>query len=145
MPSAAAEIERWWPDVDALALRDAVTSGPIALAAPGTFADHAPVHLLTTEAGAAGFVEHGWVGRRVRVGGEVVLRVTDPSPRCVVPTLPQGGFSPDPGLLRAVVAHGRAPIPALGRHVFSGAEAYAVVEQGGTVRRGDRVAVDRDG
>ena len=43
------EIERYWPDVDGLALRDTVTSNVIGRGAPpGTFFDYAPLHLLTS-------------------------------------------------------------------------------------------------
>lgn len=170
---AGAEIDRYWPDIDGLAARDAVTAGPLARAAPpGTFFDHAPLHLPTTAtlrrlrelapegdfdpsrfrpnllvelpADATGFVERDWVGRRRLVGDAVRLRVTDPSPRCVVTTLPQAGLPRDLGILRTVVAHGRAPIPALGGHALPSAGVYAVVERGGTVRRGDPIRLAAD-
>ncbi|HEX6540560.1 MAG TPA: MOSC N-terminal beta barrel domain-containing protein [Ktedonobacterales bacterium] len=48
-PPETPEIERYWPDVDGLALRDTVTSGAIGQGAPeGTFFDYAPLHLMTT-------------------------------------------------------------------------------------------------
>lgn len=169
-PPAAPEIEREWPDIDGLMLRATVTSGPIALGAPtGTFFDHGPVHLLTsatlkslrglypeglidarrfrpnlvlaTPPEVEGFVEHDWVGRMLAVGDTVRLRVTDPSPRCVVPTLPQGDLPRDLGILRAVVAHSRRAIPALGGAAMPSLGVYAAVEQGGMVRRGDPVRV----
>ncbi len=165
---AAAEIERYWPDVEGLQLRDAVTAGPIGLGAPtGTFFDYAPLHLLTTAtvdhlralqpAGrfearrfrpnlvvaptgeATGFVENGWIGRTLLIGDEVRLRVTDPTPRCVVPTLPQAGLPRDEGILRTVAKHNRPPVPALGGRELPAAGVYAVMEQGGTIRRGDAV------
>ena len=167
-PPAAAEMERYWPDVEGLQLRDAVTAGPIGLGAPvGTFFDYAPLHLLTTAtldrlralqpAGrfevprfrpnlvvaptgeATGFVENDWVGRTLLVGDEVRLRVTDPTPRCVVPTLPQVGLPRDEGILRTVAKHNRPPVPALAGRALPSAGAYAVVEQGGTIRRGDTI------
>ena len=167
-PPAAAEMERYWPDIDGLQLRDAVTAGPIGLGAPvGTFFDYAPLHLLTTAtldrlralqpAGrfevprfrpnlvvaptgeATGFVENDWVGRTLLVGDEVRLRVTDPTPRCVVPTLPQVGLPRDEGILRTVAKHNRPPVPALAGRALPSAGAYAVVEQGGTIRRGDTI------
>ena len=49
-----------------------------------------------------GFPEHGWVGRQVAVGTEVVLRVTAPMPRCVMVNLPQEDLPADPDLLRLV-------------------------------------------
>lgn len=170
----AAEMERYWPDIDGLLARDKVTAGAIALGAPaGSFFDHAPIHLLTTAsldrlrasypsgrfaarrfrpnllvapaADANGFVENAWVGRTLLVGEEVRLRVTDPSPRCVVTTLPQADLPRDLGILKAVVAENRAPIPALGGHELPSLGVYVVVERGGTVRRGDPIRLAEDG
>ncbi len=169
---SGAEIERYWPDIDGLAVRDAVTSGAIGFGAPpGTFFDYAPVHILTTATldrlralyptgqvdvrrfrpnlvvalvgGAEGFVENTWVGRTVLIGDSLRLRVTDPAPRCVVPTLPQADVPRDMGILRAVVAHNRPPIPALGGARQPSLGVYAVVEQGGTMRHGDPIRVVR--
>ncbi len=43
------EIDRYWPDVEGLALRDMVTTNKLGQGAPfGTFFDYAPLHLLTT-------------------------------------------------------------------------------------------------
>jgi uncharacterized protein YcbX len=168
----AVEIERYWPDVDGLALRDTVTSGPIGLGAPGNpFVDYAPVHLLTTASlarlhalypaghvdmrrfrpnlvvelagGEAGFVENDWVGRTLLIGDDVRLRVSDPTPRCVVPTLPQADLPQDVGILRAVAAHNRPPIPALGGVLQPSLGVYASVEQPGQIQRGDPVRLIR--
>jgi len=168
VPPDEPEIEREWPDIDGLNLRATETSGPIALGAPpGTFFDYAPLHLLTTGTldhlralypegridarrfrpnvllatppGVVGFIENDWVGRPLAIGDEVRLRVTNPSPRCVVPTLPQADLPRDLGILRAVVAHNRPAIPALDGVTQPSLGAYAVVERGGTIRRGDPV------
>jgi uncharacterized protein YcbX len=147
-------LEEYWPDLEGLAHRDAVTDESLP---PGTFFDLAAVHLLTTATldrlrelyppgrfevrrfrpnvvvasdGAAGFVEQGWVGRTLALGDEVQLQVTGPCPRCVMTTLPQADLPRDPGILRTAVRHG-------GGHVG----VYARVLQGGTVRRGDAVRV----
>lgn len=163
-----AEIERYWPDIEGLALREAVTSGQIGRGAPaGTFFDFAPLHLLTTAtlaqlnalypAGrfdarrfrpnlvitltddAAGFAENAWVGRTLLIGDEVRLRITDPSPRCVVTTLPQGDLPQDLGILRTIAAHNRPAIPTLGGATVPSAGVYGVVERGGLIRRGDGI------
>jgi uncharacterized protein YcbX len=160
------QIERYSPDIEGLPLRGTLSAGAIGLGAPpGAFFDHAPVHLLTTATldrlralypaghfdarrfrpnlvvapvdGAAGFVEDAWVGRTLLVGDAVRLRVTDPAPRCVMTTLPQAGLPQDLGVLRAVAAHHRPPIPALGGAPLPSAGVYAVVERGGALRRGD--------
>lgn len=90
--------------------------------------DDGPVHLVTTASLAAlarhhgrdvdvrrfrpnlvidtgdvdGFVEQGWLGRRVAVGDDVLLAVVAPMPRCVMVTQPQRDLPPDEGLLRRV-------------------------------------------
>lgn len=167
-PPPAPEIERYWPDVDGLALRDTVTSGAIGQGAPqGTFFDYAPLHLLTTATLAylrtlypqgqvdarrfrpnlvievpeplEGFVENTWVGRILQIGKDVRLRVTTPTPRCVVPTLPQGELMEDIGILRAVAQHNRPPVPALEEARLPCLGVYASVERSGVIRRGDTV------
>jgi uncharacterized protein YcbX len=149
-------LEEYWPDLEGLAHRGAVTDEAMP---PGTFFDVAAVHLLTTatldrlralyppgrfevrrfrpnvavacgDAGA-GFVEQGWVGRTLRLGGQVRLQVTSPCSRCVMTTLPQADLPRDPGILRAAVQHSGGQVGV-----------YARVLQGGTVRRGDAVRVE---
>lgn len=86
--------------------------------------DEGPVHLVTTasldhaggahghpvdarhlrpnlviETAGTGFVEETWIGRRVRIGADVVLAVRSAMPRCVMVTLPQVGVPADRGLL----------------------------------------------
>lgn len=170
----APKIERYWPDVDGLALRDTVTSGAIGQGAPeGTFFDYAPLHILTTASLAAlaavyppgqidfrrfrpnlviatppqveGFAENAWVGGTLLLG-EVRLRVTNPVPRCVVPTLAQDDLGADNleadiGILRAIAAANRPAVPALGGARVPCLGVYATVERGGAVRVGDAVQV----
>lgn len=168
-PPAVAEIERYWPDVEGLALRDTTTSGKIGQGAPsGTFFDHAPLHLMTTSTLAhlgalypsgqvdarrfrpnlviglpdtepLGFAENAWVGQFLQIGRELRLRVTDPTPRCVVPTLPQGELTEDIGVLRAVAQHNRPPVPALGGARMPSLGVYASIEQEGKCHAGDEV------
>jgi uncharacterized protein len=146
-------LEEYWPDIEGLDLRDAVTDESLP---DGTFFDVATVHLLTTATldrfrevypagrfevrrfrpniviqtppGEASFVEGGWVDRTLAIGDEVRLKVTLDCGRCVMTTLPQADLPRDPGILRAAAQHNDA-------HVGI----YAEVEQGGSVRRGDVV------
>jgi uncharacterized protein len=167
-PPLAPEIERYWPDVDGLALRDTTTSGEIGQGAPsGTFFDYAPLHLVTTATlahlrtlypcgqvdarrfrpnlvievpdEAQGFVENTWVGQTFQLGQNVRLRVTDPTPRCVVPTLPQGELVEDIGVLRAVAQHNRPSVPALAGAHLPCLGVYASVEREGVIHLGDAV------
>ncbi|KDN82578.1 MOSC domain-containing protein [Kitasatospora cheerisanensis] len=123
-------------------------------AAPGSFFDFAPLHLVTTAslAGAAAvryrpnlvldvdaepFAENAWVGRELTVGRELRLRLIAASPRCAVPTLAHGPLPADPEALRRPARlnrveplPGMSPLPCLG--------VYAQVLTPGTVELGDR-------
>ena len=107
----------------------------------GRFSDYAALHLITTATmarlaelrpeskfnarrfrpnvtiatpeGQAGFVENDWVGREIAIGDEVRLRISDPTPRCSVPTLAQRDLKKDPQLLRTIVEHNTLPVPVL--------------------------------
>ena len=59
-------------------------------------------NLLLDTSDADGFVEQGWLGRRVAVGDAVMLEVVAPMPRCVMVTQAQRDLPPDDGLLRRV-------------------------------------------
>lgn len=144
------------------------TEAPIAGAAPpGTLFDYASVHVLTTatlrslhaaypqgkftvqrfrpnlvvECGdEAGFVENAWLGRRLTIGPEVVLRVSIPCPRCVMTTLPRTDLPHDPGILRTAAQTNRLDLGELGRLPCVGV--YADVIKPGRIRCGDPVRVD---
>ncbi|HLY58795.1 MAG TPA: MOSC domain-containing protein [Stellaceae bacterium] len=119
----------------------------------GTFFDVWPLHFLTRATLAAlqaeapgsridvrrfrpnfvidvaesGFVEQGWVGRRIRVG-EVLVEVPAPCPRCVITTLQQADLPKEPQIMRAIV---RAANQNIG--------AYGSVIEPGRIRLGDPV------
>jgi uncharacterized protein len=134
-------------------------------APPGTsFVDFAPLHLLTTatldriaelspyrrahlvryrpnvviRTGAAGFTENDWLGRDVRIGDDVVLRVIARTPRCAVPTLAHGGLPRDAEALRVLARHNRVrPMPDADPEPCAGV--YAEVLHPGRIRSGDAV------
>ena len=139
-------------------------------APPGTFVDFAPLHLLTTStlgriaelrpyqqarleryrpnvvirAEAAGFTENDWLGRDLRVGDELVLRVIARTPRCAVPTLAHGDLPRDAGALRVLARHNRIrPLPDLDPEPCAGV--YAEVLHPGRIRTGDAVRLIRRG
>jgi MOSC domain-containing protein len=86
-------------------------------------------------------VENAWVGHILAIGDEVRLRVTDPCPRCVMTTLPQGDLPRDLGILRAAADHNRVHIPFANQEMPS-VGVYAVVERGGRIRRGDQLRLE---
>ena len=139
-----------------------------ALMMAGRFSDYAAFHLITTATiarlsalgpgscfdprrfrpnivietgGAPGFVENDWVGRTLAIGTEVRLRVSDPTPRCSVPTLGQRGLARDPDVLRTIMARNRLPVALLDGEELPCAGVYAFVIEGGVVRGGDAVRV----
>jgi hypothetical protein len=154
-PSSGATAEEYWPDMAGLDYRDTVTDFEMPT---GTFFDIAVVHLLTTatvnhlralypqgrfevrrfrpnivvSAGGedAGFVENDWIGRTVAIGDNVRLAITEPCPRCVMITLPQGDLPKDSGILRTAAQHNAVNVGV-----------YASVASGGTIRRGDPVTL----
>ncbi|MDE0052418.1 MAG: MOSC domain-containing protein [Rhodospirillales bacterium] len=135
----------------------------------GRFSDYAALHLITTATmarlaalrpestftarrfrpnvtiatpdGETGFVENGWVGRELAIGDAVRLRISDPTPRCSVPTIAQKDMEKDPHVLRTIVEHNRLPVPLLDGESLPCAGVYAFVIQAGTVKRGDAVRV----
>lgn len=84
-------------------------------------------NLLVDTGPAAGFVEQGWTGRRVRVGG-AELEVTVGCPRCVMVTRGFADLDADPTILRTIV-----------RDVDQILGVYANVVRPGPVAEGDRV------
>jgi uncharacterized protein YcbX len=153
--SSAATAEEYWPDMPGLDYRDTVTDFEMPA---GTFFDIAVVHLLTTATinhlralypeGRSearrfrpnvvvstapedrGFAENDWIGRTVAIGGNVRLAITQPCPRCVMITLPQGDLPKDSGILRTAAQHNAVNVGV-----------YASVVSGGTIHRGDPVTL----
>jgi uncharacterized protein len=147
--------EEYWPDMAGLEHRDTVTDFEMPA---GTFFDIAVVHLLTTStidrlrelypqgrfearrfrpnivvstgSEDAGFVENDWIGHTVLIGDTVRLAITEPCPRCVMITLPQADLPKDSGILRTAAQHNAVNVGV-----------YASVINGGTIRRGDAVAL----
>ncbi|MFB9745131.1 MOSC domain-containing protein [Pseudonocardia sulfidoxydans] len=133
----------------------------IGMGTPGTtFVDYAPLHLITsatlaevgveplryrpnlvlqTPDGTPPFVENQWLGRELRIGDEIVLRVSVPTPRCSVPTLEHGDLPRSPRAVRTVLVRNRVDVPGFG--VLPCAGCYAEVEQGGTIHVGDEVTL----
>lgn len=164
---AAASLEQFWPEYEGQS-NEVSQEAMAGDAAVGTFFDYATLHLLTTSsinqlaahypqgrfevrrfrpnlvidtASQQGFTENAWVGKTVRIGDEVRLHITDPCPRCVMPTLAQGDLPKDNGIFSQGIAQNRVHVPFAGKDLPS-IGVYARVLAGGTVRRGDRVVVE---
>jgi uncharacterized protein YcbX len=171
--------EETWPDIEGLAPSEFIDStrvrtdegesvSDLALglaAAPGTFFDLAPIHLVTSSsldelaqrqpnsrfvvqrfrpnfvisAPADGFIENSWVGATLQLGSAATVSVMMPTMRCVMTTLAQGDLPEDRGVLRAATEHNRIEISGLGHWACVGA--YASVLTPGAVRVGDELTV----
>jgi MOSC domain-containing protein len=167
-PPAGASLDRAVPEAvlrDGIAAAVPATLIEIGAAAPpGTFVDFAPLHLITTATlaliaelspgrradleryrpnivigtGGSGFTENDWVGRELRIGGDLVLRVIARTPRCAIPTLSHGRLPRDTEALRVVARHNRvSPLPDVDPEPCAGV--YAEVLQPGRISTGDPV------
>jgi len=137
----------------------------------GRFSDYAAIHMLTDASlaelarlspgidfnagrfrpnlviaaapGLSGFVENDWVGRTVLIGDTIKLRISDPTPRCMIPTQAQhGGIEKDMKVVSTIVEHNRLPVPVLDNEELPCVGIYGFVLQGGNVRNGDTVRVE---
>lgn len=148
--------EEYWPDIDGLAQRDKITDETMP---SRTFFDVAVIHLLTTStinrlrelypegrfevrrfrpniviesaSEQKDFIENFWIGKKITVGEDIVLRVTGACTRCVMTTLPQDDLPRDLGILRTVARYNQV-----------NAGVYASVHRSGTIRRGDLVRLE---
>ncbi len=94
---------------------------------------------VIVDSGDDGFVENGWIGQGLTIGGTVRLNVAMPDPRCVMTTLAQDDLPGDTEVLRALVRHNRLDLGPIGQYPCAGV--YAVVGTPGTIRAGDRVSI----
>jgi len=148
--------EEYWPDIEGLAQREKVTDEPMP---PKTFFDIAVIHILTSStidhlrelypegrfevrrfrpnivvestSGENDFIENLWVGKKMVIGEETILKITGPCTRCVMTTLPQADLPRDLGILHTVAKYNQ---------VHAGV--YASVHRGGRIHRGDRVRLE---
>jgi uncharacterized protein YcbX len=148
--------EEYWPNIEGLAQRDKVTQEAMP---PEAFFDIAVIHLLTTStinrlrelypdgrfeirrfrpnivvetaSGEKDFIENLWIGKKVIIGEDIVLRINGPCTRCVMITLPQGDLPKDLGILRTVARYNQVNVGV-----------YASVLRGGTIHRGDLIQLE---
>ncbi|ULE35176.1 MOSC domain-containing protein [Mycobacterium sp. IDR2000157661] len=145
------------PDLAVLPMADLLKLGRYSTP-PGMFVDLAPIHVMTTTSLATIGAEVGedldvrrfrpnvlvtlddpdhelpesqWAGAQVTLGG-VDLKVISQTVRCVVPSRAQPGLDVDRRVTRAVAARAQRCLGV-----------YCTVGRSGTVRIGDRVAVER--
>ena len=154
--------EEYWPDIEGLAQREKVTDehmpsktffdiAVIHILTTSTinrlrelypegrfevrrFRPNIVVESAASSPGQKGFIENSWVGRKLTIGEDIMLKITGPCTRCVMTTLPQGDLPKDLGILRTVAKYNQVT-----------AGVYASVLHGGsdgTIRRGDPVRLE---
>lgn len=149
------------PQFECVSVEDADHADPAVVTVnmpKGTFFDSCVLHVLTTAtlrrlAGlypegrfdvrrfrpnvvidtgdAEGFVENDWIGRTIRLGNQVLLKVTEPCTRCIMTTLPQSELPRDVGILRTVA---KSNASSVGVRV--------AVLQGGWIQDGDALTIE---
>ena len=160
-----ASLEQYWPEYEG-ETSEISSEGIAGDAAAGSFFDYATLHILSTAtlkhlqqlypAGRlesrrfrpnlvidtgpeqTGFVENDWVGKTITIGS-VKLLVTDPCPRCVMPTLAQGDLHQDSRIMKTI-AQNTVHVPFAGKALPS-AGIYAKVIKAGTIQRGSPVTI----
>ncbi len=162
---ANANLEQYWPENDGQT-NEVTDEGVAAAAAPGTFFDYAPVHLLTTstinqlrrlypqgrfevrrfrpniviDTGTLeAFIENDWVGKTIKLGNDLHLEITSPCPRCVMTTLAQGDLPRDLGIFNKGIMQNSVHVPFAGKALPS-AGVYARVVAPGLAARGAAVS-----
>lgn len=121
-------------DLGSLHLLTTATLARLRDLSPGTTFDprrFRPNLIVQSPDGEEGFVENEWPGKIISIGDDVRIRVMMPTVRCVVTTYAQDDLPRDPQVLKTAAAHNSANVGV-----------YAMVEQGGTVRRGDVLRID---
>jgi uncharacterized protein YcbX len=160
-----AQLEQYWPEHEGQ--DNAISDETIAIDADaGSFFDYSPLHIITTatlselqqrypagrmearrfrpnliiasDAQQNGFIENEWVGKMLSIG-EVTLQITDPCPRCVMPTLAQGDLANDPKIMKTI-AENTVHVPFAGKALPS-IGVYAKVLQAGRIQRHDSVII----
>jgi uncharacterized protein YcbX len=119
-------------DLGSLHLLTTGTLAKLRELSPGTTFDprrFRPNMIVSTN-GEADFVENDWPGKTIAIGDDVRIKVMMPTIRCVVTTRAQDDLPNDPDVLKTAAAHNNANVGV-----------YALVEQGGVVRRGDEVRI----
>jgi len=121
------QLEEYSPDIDNHAVKGIIADAKMA---DNTFFDLGTIHIITTatisklkeiypkgdfninrfrpnividlDQNEIGFVENEWVGQKIAIGNEVVLKIKEHCPRCVMTTLEQHDISKDINILKTI-------------------------------------------
>ena len=101
-----------------------------------------PNLVIQTVSDITGFAENDWIGKTVVIGDSVRLNITDPTPRCSIPTLSNGTFPNDPKVLKTIVEHNMLEVPLLEDKVLPCTGIYGFLIQSGIVSTNDPVWIE---
>ena len=148
------QLEEYVADIDEIKQHNSVIDADMP---DGTFFDLGTIHILTTstinklkelysegdfsinrfrpnivvslDINKIGFVENYWVGKKIAIGGEVVLKIKEATPRCVMTTLEQKGLTKDINILKTAIKNNNGNIGV-----------YADVIKTGTISTNDTIS-----
>ncbi|MDW3094254.1 MAG: MOSC domain-containing protein [Gammaproteobacteria bacterium] len=101
-----------------------------------------PNIVIETDSSITGFAENEWVGKTIVIGESVRLNITDPTPRCSIPTLSNGVFPKDPEVLKTIVDHNMLEVPLLDNNVLPCTGIYGFLTDSGVVSINDSVWIE---
>ncbi len=149
------QLEEYIADIDEIKQHNSVVDANMP---EGTFFDLGSIHLLTTatidklkelypegdfninrfrpnividlDSDKIGFIEDSWVDKNIAIGDEVILKIKEPTPRCVMTTLKQKGLTKDINILKTALKNNNGNIGV-----------YADVIRVGTINNNDIIKI----
>jgi uncharacterized protein YcbX len=147
------QLEECFADIEEIKQKGSVTDANMA---NGTFFDLGTIHILTTStirklgelyddgdfhinrfrpnividlnSKEIGFIENDWLGKKISIGKEVILKIKEHCPRCVMTTLEQDNLAKDINILKTIIKKNKGNLGI-----------YADVVQGGTIKDDDLI------
>ena len=101
-----------------------------------------PNLVIKTDSGLNGFIENCWVGKTLAIGDSMRLDITDPTPRCAIPTLGNGELKNDPNILKTIVDNNMRKVPVLDNKLLPCVGIYAFLIKEGAVSVNDPVWIE---
>lgn len=149
------QLEEYFADIDEIEQKNNIVDAHMP---NGTFFDLGNIHLLTiatleqfkiinpdsnfhinrfrpniviqTDKNQSGFIENSWIGKEIAIGEEVVLKINQACPRCVMTTLEQSSFTKDLNILKTILKNNNG-----------NAGVYAEVIREGTIKVNDVIQI----
>lgn len=93
-----------------------------------------------------GFLENEWLGKKIMIGDELIIKIIEPSPRCVLVTLKQGKLKEDKEILRTIVNNSSAKSYTYfpGKILKGTLGVYAIIINQGKIKLGDKVRLIKE-